>query len=490
MLYKVLLGIVLLFFVGYLWVKKRFQYWSDRGFLQGSPSFPMGTLSGVGTKMTNSEKLDVYYEQFKGKAPFVGLYNFLSPIILAIDPEFIKNVLVRDFQSFHDRGMFYNKEDDPIGVSTLTLSGQDWKERRVKLTPIFTSGKIKMMFEIVDVISNKLITTLENETLKTNDLEMRNWLQKFTIDNIGNVAFGIDPNCLQDETTEFTFYCRKLTNGSFLEAIKFLFSVEWPDLARKLHLTFVNKEVGDFFLKTFTQTLEDREKSQIDRNDFVKLLLGLKDVYTKEELAAEAFLVFAGGFETSSTLMTFALYELALNPDIQDRLREEITAGIEENDGKLTYDLLFGFKYLDMVVNEALRKYPPIPIPMRKCRTTYKVPGTELVIPDGTIIQINLYSLQRDPEYFPDPEKFDPERFSDENARNIKPFTNLPFGEGPRNCLGMRFGMMQSKIGITKVIKNFIVSPCEKTSIPIKLKPSSPFLSPENGMWLNMKKIE
>jgi len=77
----------------------------------------------------------------------------------------------------------------------LTLSGQEWKDRRVKLTPIFTSGKIKMMFDIVDIISNKLIRTLENETSKANDLEMRNWLQKFTIDNIGNVAFGIEPNC-------------------------------------------------------------------------------------------------------------------------------------------------------------------------------------------------------------------------------------------------------------------------------------------------------
>jgi len=304
--------------------------------------------------------------------------------------------------------------------------------------------------------------------------------------------------------------CRKLTNGSFLEAIKFLFSVEWPDLARKLHLTFVPKDIGDFFLKTFIQTLEDREANQINRNDFVKLLLGLNDIYTKEELAAEAFLVFSGGFETSSTLMTFALYELALHSDIQDRLREEISAGIEDNDGKLSYDMLIGFKYLDMVVNEALRKYPPIPMPMRKCRTTYKIPGSELIIQEDTIIQVNAFSLQHDPEYFPEPEMFDPERFNEENARNIKPFTNIPFGkllclnkmsnifklvrnftgEGPRNCLGMRFGLMQSKMGITKIIKNFIVSPCEKTSIPVKFEASNPFLAPENGMWLNLKKID
>lgn len=93
----------------YLWICKRFRFWKDRGFLQGDPSFPLGTLSGVGIKMTNTEKLDFYYKKFKGRAPAIGLYNFLSPVILPIDPELIKNILVSDFKSFHDRGLFYNK---------------------------------------------------------------------------------------------------------------------------------------------------------------------------------------------------------------------------------------------------------------------------------------------------------------------------------------------------------------------------------------------
>lgn len=224
-------------------------------------------------------------------------------------------------------------------------------------------------------------------------------------------------------------YQNKLTAGSFLKVLRFLFTSQFPDLSRKLHLRFIDKEIADFYFKTFSETLEYREKYRVNRNDFVSLLLGLKDIYNKEELAAEALLVHFGGFETSSALITFTLYELALNQEVQDRLRDEITTGIEENDGKLTYDLLFAFKYLDMIVNEALRKYPPIATPMRKCTKEYKIPNTDLVIPKGTIIQLNSFSLQRDPDYFPDPEKFDPERFSEDNIRNIKPFTNIPFGE-------------------------------------------------------------
>lgn len=230
-------------------------------------------------------------------------------------------------------------------------------------------------------------------------------------------------------------YGRRLLDLKPFEIIKFIFAMNLPDLARFFKVRSNPKDAGDFFLNTFLHTFEYRQTNNIVRNDFVSLLLGLKHLYTPLELAAEAFLVFAAGYETSSTLMTFTLYELALNQDIQDKLRDEIMTGIEENDGKLTYDMLFEFKYLEMVVNEALRKYPPIPILFRKCVKDYKIPGTDLTIPKGIQALINVYSLHHDPEYFPEPYKFDPERFNDENIKNIKSFTFLPFGEGQRNCM-------------------------------------------------------
>ena len=101
--------LIVLFSLVYLWGKRKFNFWKDRGFLQGDPSFPMGTLKGVGSSTTNTENLDYYYRKFKGKTPAVGLYNFLSPTLLSIDPELIKNIFVRDFQSFHDRGFYYDK---------------------------------------------------------------------------------------------------------------------------------------------------------------------------------------------------------------------------------------------------------------------------------------------------------------------------------------------------------------------------------------------
>ncbi|KAG5669753.1 hypothetical protein PVAND_000047 [Polypedilum vanderplanki] len=405
----------------YLWVKRRFSYWKDLGFLQAEASFPF---------------------------------------------------------------------DDPLSANILTLEGQEWRDRRVKLSPIFTSAKMKMMFEIIDSIGDKFVNSLEKDMKLSNICEMRQWCQRFTSDNIASTAFGLQSNCLEDSNSQFMKMGRRLFDLSTFEVIKFFASTAWPDLSRKLGILFTPKEAGDFFHHTFLQTFENRTKNPIERHDFVQLLLNLKDTFTPTELAAEAFLVYAGGFESSSTLMQFTLYELALNQDMQDRLRKELIEGIEENDGKLTYDLIFSFKYLNMVIQESLRKYPPIPNTFRKATKDYQFPDTNLIIPKGTNIILNTYSLHRDPEYFPEPEKFDPERFSAENVRNIRPYTMLPFATGPRNCLGERFALMQSKIGITKLITNFVFMPCDKTTIPMKYVPSAPFLAPVNGIQLKVEKFK
>jgi cytochrome P450 family 6 len=327
--------------------------------------------------------------------------------------------------------------------------------------------------------------------------------------SIGNVAFGLEYNCefqnlycrflhhkipiysgLTSENSDVFKNGRRLAELTTYEFIKFFIANAFPDLCRKLHVTITPKGAGEFFMSSFLQTIEYREKNNINRNDFVSLLLGLKDIYTPQELAGESFIVFVGGTETSSILITFTCYELALNSEIQQKLRDEINKGLRTNNGKLTYDMIFGFKYLDMVVNESLRKYPPIPAATRKCVKDYQISGTNLTIPKGTTVQLPAFSLHRDPEHYPDPDKFDPERFNDENSKARNPFTFLPFAEGPRNCIGMRFGLMQSKIAIAKIVSNFEILPTEKTPIPMKFLPASPFLTPVGGMWLKLNKIE
>lgn len=193
--------------------------------------------------------------------------------------------------------------------------------------------------------------------------------------------------------------------------------------------------------------------------------------------------------------MCFTAYELAVNPDMQQKLRKEVVKTLEENKGQLTYESLLGMKYLDMFISESLRKWPPGIIGDRVSVKPYTIepelPGERKVTLDaGTNIWIPTYPLHRDPKYYPDPERFDPERFSDENKHNIRPFTYLPFGAGPRNCIGSRFAVLEAKLVIAEIVSKFEIVPVEKTQIPLQINKYSFNLLPENGMWLGLKPIE
>ena len=140
-------------------------------------------------------------------------------------------------------------------------------------------------------------------------------------------------------------------------------------------------------------------------------------------------------------------------------------------------------EYLDMVVNESLRLYP---IAIRLERVSKKdVEINGVFIPKGTVVMIPIYPLHRNPEYWPEPQEFCPERFSKENKGNIDPYIYMPFGNGPRNCIGMRFALISIKLAVIGVLQNFTVQPCEETQIPLKIS-REPIFQPEKPIILKV----
>ncbi|PSN51922.1 Cytochrome P450 6k1 [Blattella germanica] len=192
--------------------------------------------------------------------------------------------------------------------------------------------------------------------------------------------------------------------------------------------------------------------------------------------------------------MSFTLYQLALNPDIQKRLSSEIREVIQKNNNEVTYEVMQKMKYLDMAVNETLRLYPILPFLDRKCLSDYDIPAPSgkgtVTIPAGTAVYIPLIGIQYDPEYFPDPEKYDPERFTEENKQSRPAYTHMPFGEGPRMCIGSRFAFMQTKSGLIHILSRYEVSPCKDTPIPLILDKRSFLLSTTTGIPLTFKRIQ
>ena len=158
-------------------------------------------------------------------------------------------------------------------------------------------------------------------------------------------------------------------------------------------------------------------------------------------IAAQLFLFYVAGFETSAATAAFTLYELAQYPELLKKAQADVEQALEKH-GKLTYEALSDMKYMDLCIMETIRKYPGLPILNRECTHDYLIPDTNLMIKKGTPIIISLFGIHRNAEYFPNPMVYDPERFLEENM-NYDPAAYMPFGEGPRHCIGKTSELME-----------------------------------------------
>ncbi|OWR49281.1 cytochrome P450 9G3 [Danaus plexippus plexippus] len=292
----------------------------------------------------------------------------------------------------------------------------------------------------------------------------------------------------------------------------------------KLGITVFPKKVINFFKGIVVNTMQHREKNNIHRPDMIQLLMEaskgtLKDEryangnksqnneafkqrpekeWSVEELSSQVFLFFAAGYESSASTLVMCVHELALNPDVQEKLYQEIKE-YKEKHGEITFEHIHNLKYLDWVLSETSRKWSTVLVLDRTCTLPYELPPPReglkpvqvsyllptlclwLQLKHGDLVYNMVKSIHMDPIYHPNPEKFDPERFSDENKHKIKPFTYMPFGMGPRNCIGIRFAQLELKILIFDIVSNYKIVKCTKTMDPVVLKPHAFNLQPRDG---------
>jgi len=188
---------------------------------------------------------------------------------------------------------------------------------------------------------------------------------------------------------------------------------------------------------------------------------------SENEILAQAIIFFLAGYETTASTLSFCTYELALNPDIQQKLYEEIMSSLN-SDGIVPYDTLAKMPYLDAVISETLRKYPPALILTRETSVEYELANTGIKLYKGQAVDIPVYSIHHSEEYYPNPEKFIPDRFLPENRDQIIPYTYLPFGAGPRNCIGMRFALTEAKLGLVSILQKYRFSRSPNTPVPLR----------------------
>lgn len=189
--------------------------------------------------------------------------------------------------------------------------------------------------------------------------------------------------------------------------------------------------------------------------------------------------------------MTFCLLELSQNYEIQQKARDEVLKILDGNGGVLTYESIQEMEYLEKIIKETLRKWPPSVSVQREATEDYQVPNTTFTIEKHTPIIIPVYGIHHDPEIYENPEIFDPSRFDAENVAQRHPQSFLPFGDGPRNCPGIRFSLLEIKICLAKLLINFNMTLDEsRTKFPLKISPDKFMISPEEGVYVNFEKIQ
>lgn len=342
-----------------------FKYWEKRGVAEvEKPYIIFGNLPTFLNNVYPGSVAKLLYEKGRAKrTKHIGGFLGLRPVYMPLDLEYIQNILQKDFNYFVDRGLYYNEKDDPLSANLFLIGGEKWRILRTKLSQTFTSGKMKFMFgnllECAYQMNNEVFKRCRNkETINIKEIS-----ECFTIDVIGSCVFGLQCNSFKNPEAEFRKQGKKVFHFTIARALKAFVAVSQNELARWLGITLIEKDTTQFFVNVVDDTLKHRQYNKSMRKDFLQLLLELKEETEKdnnnsfssiEKLTAQAFVFFAAGFETSSITLAFCLYELSLNLDIQDKLREEIAQVLFE-DGEITYDTIMDMKYLNQVVEGELK---------------------------------------------------------------------------------------------------------------------------------------
>ncbi|XP_026752035.2 cytochrome P450 9e2-like isoform X2 [Galleria mellonella] len=466
------------------------------------------------------------------KERFTGKYDFINPTVVIRDIELAKQIGIKDFDYFLDHRIFLNEKTDPFfGRSLISLKGNEWKDMRSTLSPVFTSSKIRFMVPLMVEVGNQMIEALKKKIDDSGgyvDIEGKDLSTRYANDVIASCAFGLKVDSQTDDNNEFYMRGKEISKITFIQLIKMFGFMVIPKIMAKLNISLFPEHNANFFKSVIKFAMNDREENKIVRPDLIHLLMEVKKgrlshdsrdkemskvsdagfavaeessvgkreinkVWSDNDLIAQAILFFVAGFDTVSSAMAFALHELTLNPDVQEKLVQEIKENDRKFGGKFDFDSIQNMVYLDMVVSEVLRLWPPAVGLDRLCIKDYNLgrPNSEatedFIIRKGEGIAIPVWAFHRDPNYFPDPLKFDPERFSEENKHNIKPYTYMPFGIGPRNCIGSRFALCEVKVMLYQLLQRIELSPCDKTCMSSELDRTTVNLRIKGGHWMRIK---
>jgi len=468
----------------YYFLTKDYDFWPSRGVPGPKPKLPWGQEFGPPflTPFVAFENW-IYHKQ--GGKRYCGYMEMHRPVLYVGDPDLIRAITVKDFEHCTDRRDLVISE--AFSEMLSVVNGKKWKNTRAVMTPTFSSSKLKTMHQLCIDNAANLSKYLREEMAKKGEIELKDSFGRFTMDNIASCAFGVNCNSFQDANTEFATQASDLFKPpNFYGALRLISLMVLPNKLAYM-LPDPVKPSSEFFSRVIHKTIDHREGKGTSRRDFLQLLLETKDkdgnrILTTDSIVQQSVLFFIAGYDTTATLLSFAAFSLATSPDCQRAAQLEVDDVLKRHGGQLTYEAVAEMTLMDRVLSETLRLYPPAFRLERQCSKNYTLPGTNVNIPAGTLVQIPVLALHRDPDIYPDPMRFDPDRFLPEEKEKRHPCTYLPFGSGPRNCIAMRFALFEAKVALVAVLRENTLTPGPRTPPPpMPVNDKSFLMTPKPG---------
>lgn len=504
-------SILILFLVNYLY-KKLFalNYWERLGVPTMKPTLPfLGNFYKLFFGKSNLDLINELHDKMADR-PFAGVYAFTTPLLILKDPDLIKRVMIKDFHYFVDRGFHSNPDMDPIARNLIHMTSNDWKKFRPCLASVYSAHKVKIMIESIMEICDEVLA--EVKKLKQEGVgpttsiavEVSDLFTRFATDCYTTNSLGFNERSVTNGFKSEFFRHGMMCLGWFFIRHVFV-GTFYPRVHRLLKMGVANKEVTGYFQKLADRCMRthgDYSGNNNENANLLQTLIAMKqrgrqssqdenvtaEIVDEKFVAAQIYVFFIAAHDSVGNTLAFCLYELALQPELQAKVRTEIRE-VFSHTSDVTLQTLNDLKYTSQVLSETMRKYPVLSLVFRKCTQDYQIPGTDIILEKGTLAFVPVHSVHRDPKYYPNPEAFDPERFSEENVMKRSEGAYLPFGRGPRMCPGQVVAVTQMKLMLAKVLLQYGVSLNSKTSRPLNFDPSRFLLTPKNGIWLNFYRL-
>ncbi|CAG7732543.1 unnamed protein product [Allacma fusca] len=391
-----------------------------------------------------------------------------------------------------NKSIFYDQMRDWLGDGLLISGGERWYTHRKLLTPAFHFKILENFQPIFDDHAKVLVNVLKK--LEGRECEIHGIINRCTLDVICETAMGTKLNSLLDENNPFLRATSRESELIWMRWTKpwLQNSIIWNHLSkfgkeekanRKVLHSFtaevVKERKATFSPENASQFLQQSINDDDESGYFSAKTAGEHDM-TDEDIQAETDTFMFEGHGTTAAAISWAIYLLGLHPSHQAIVHEELDGVFGDDKTRQVESTDFPkLKYLEMCIKEALRLYPIVPLFARSVLQDFKLDENS-IIPKGAMILFNAYSAHRDPDSFPEPEEYRPERFSLENTLNRHPYAYIPFSAGFRNCIGQKFAMGEIKTILANIFRNFQV---QSLDTPDKIKPVAELiLRAKNGI--------